>query len=243
MDISTILFVVFILSLASFIQSATGFGLALVCLATLPMVLAVEEGIALVTLFNLVITCFVFFVNRSGFDWKKAMPIVIGGMIGIPIGFFGLKAMDGTMIIRILGVVLVVISLNELLKGKVFPLLHLPEKTAVPIGILAGVLGGAFNVGGPPIVVYTFSRRWSKEQAITVLQSVFLAMGFFRLALMIRAGDYTPNLGTMVLWSTLPAIGAVFLGKKVLDHFPPERLKTIVFVMILGLGLFYAIRG
>jgi len=243
MDTTDLFFVVLILSVASFIQSATGFGNALLCLATLPLIIPVEEGIALITVFNLAIASAILLFNRDGFSIKKAMPLIIGGVIGIPIGFYGLKVIDGALIIRVLGVVLIMISLNELLKGRILPLIHLPEKAGIPMGMLSGILGGAFNVGGPPIVVYAYSRGWGKAQSVAVMQSVFIVMGFIRLGLMVGAGDCSPRLFHMTLWATLPAFGAIWLGKKALDHFPQQLLKQIVFTMILGMGIWYVISG
>ena len=243
MNTADLIYVVLIMCVASYIQSSTGFGLALVCLSVLPMILTVEDSISLITVFNLAITGLILIFNRSGVSFKKAMPLVIGGMIGLPIGYLGLKAMDGSMIIRVLGVLLVLISLNELLKGRILPHVDIPEKAGVPIGILAGLLGGAFNVGGPPIVIFAYSQKWGKTQSVAVMQTVFLAMGFFRIGLMIRSGDCRLELVRMGLYSILPALVAVWLGKKTLDRFPLEKLKTIVFTMILGVGILYTIRG
>ena len=240
MNLIDLLFVVLILGAASFLQSATGFGFALVCLATLPLVIPVEEGIALVTVFNLVITSAIFLANRTAFSFQKAVPLIFGGLLGIPIGYYGLRAMEETWIIRVLGVLLILIALSELLKGRILPRLHLPEKSAIPVGLLAGILGGAFNVGGPPIVVYSYSQGWSKSQSIAMMQSAFLVMGLSRLGLMFGGGDCSARIFQMVLWATLPALGAVWLGKKTLDGFPQEKLKQLVFVLILGLGLCYA---
>ena len=241
METGSLLAVVAILSVAAFVQSSTGFGLALVCLAALPLVIPVEEGISLVTIFNLIITAMIMFVNRSGFSWKDALPLMVGALIGIPLGFYGLKAMDGSVVIRVLGAVLVLIALSELLKGRILPRLNIPRKAAFPMGIVAGVLGGSFNVGGPPVVVYTYSQNWDKIRAVAIMQSVFLTAGIFRSLLMIGAGDYNMNLFRMSVWSVVPALIAVWLGKKTLDRFPQEVLRNIVFTMILVMGLRYSV--
>ncbi len=151
---------VVILAFAAFVQSATGFGLALVGISLLPLIMPVDQGIALVSVFNLFVTLAVMAFNRAGFQLRLALPLIIGMMLGIPIGYFGLRAMDADWVIRTLGIVLILIALSEF-SGKRLRSISLPERSAIPIGIAGGILGGAFNVGGPPMVVYTYSQNLS----------------------------------------------------------------------------------
>ena len=139
-----------ILAIAAFVQSATGFGMALVCMAGLPLIMQVPEAVALVAVFNLLVTANVMWLNRSGFSWPKAWPLALAMVIGIPLGYFGFKSIDATLIIRILGGLLVTISLTDLRLSERGPekALQLPRWAAFPIGLGGGILGGAFNIGG-----------------------------------------------------------------------------------------------
>ncbi len=243
MSIPDLVVVTLILSVAAYLQASIGFGLALVCLAFLPMIIPAEEGIALVTLFNLLITSAILFANRKGIVWKPAAAIAIGSVIGIPIGFYCLKAIDSVLIIRILGIVLAAIALFELAKDRLARGFQWPERSGLPVGIFAGVLGGAFNVGGPPVVAYIYSRNWSKVQSVAVMQIVFLASGLFRSVLMVGSGDYSSRILLMGACSIVPAIFATWLGKKTLDRIPTERLRVVVFSLILLIGLRYLVFG
>jgi len=242
MEGNVLIYVALILAASAFVQSATGFGLALVSVSLLPLVMPVEEGIALVAMFNVFVTIGVMLFNRSGVEFRLALPLIIGMVLGIPIGYFGLRAMDSEWIIRTLGLILILIALLELLSSR-FRKLSLPKKTAVPIGFVGGILGGAFNVGGPPIVIYTYSQDWPKVQAVVILQSAFLVGGLTRNGLMMASGEYTLDLLRLIGLAAIPAILAIWLGKKTLDRFPQQVLKKVVFVMILVIGLRYLIIG
>ena len=221
---------------AAFLQSATGFGMAIVLMAILPMVIPVEEASAFTSLGSMIVTVFVITANRSGFSLRDAGPLVLGMCIGIPVGFFGLRMLDGEYIIRILGLVLIAITLAEFLQYRI-KRLTIPEKSGTAFGFLGGVLAGSFNVGGPPLVVYAYSRGWAKVTSVAVLQTAFLAGGVIRNSLVAGAGLFTPELIKLIAFSMPTAIIAVWLGKKTLDRMPRDQLKKIVFAMIFLLGL------
>ncbi len=241
MDWTTIL-VAASLFAAAFLQSATGFGLALVCMAFIPLLIPVGDAIAYVAIASLVVNCFVIFANRAGLSFHHAMPLVVGICIGIPVGYYALRKMDGEMVVRLLGIALMLISVGEFLQKR-FARLAIPEKAGSPLSFLGGVLAGAFNVGGPPIVVYAYSRPWSKVEIVAILQTVFVAGGLTRNALMLHSGEYTAELLRLVAWSLPPAALAVWLGKLTLDRLPQTLLKRVAFALIFAMGLKYFLLG
>lgn len=227
---------------AAFIQSATGFGMALVLMALLPLVIPVNEAIAFVTIACFFATIFIMIANRSGLSFKHAGPLAIGVCIGIPIGYYGMRQIDSTLIIRVLGIALMAFAAFEFLQSR-FRKWEIPESLGGLFGLIGGVLFGAFNVGGPPLVAYTYARKWPKVTTVATLQTVFIAGGITRNLLMANSGEYTKHLGTLVLFAVPAAIPAVWLGKKALDRLPAETLRTIVFSFIFFIGLFYVISG
>jgi uncharacterized membrane protein YfcA len=144
--------------------------------------------------------------------------------------------------VRLLGVVLMAIAVAEFLQKR-FVALRIPERSGSIFGLVGGVLAGAFNVGGPPVVVYAYSMRWSKVETVAILQTVFLSGGLVRNLLMMQAGEYNASLLTLVAWSLPASILAVWLGKLTLDRLPRSALKAFVFLLIFVIGLRYAILG
>ena len=131
-----------------------------------------------------------------------------------------------------------VIAAAEFLHGRMAKL-HIPEKAGGLMGMLGGILAGAFNVGGPPIVVYTYSRDWTKVEVVAILQTAFLAGGLTRNLLMLGTGEVTADLLILVAWTVPTAIFAVWLGKLTLDRLPQILLKRFVFALIFLIGLSY----
>lgn len=236
------LWVVAILFLATYLQSATGFGLALVCMALIPLVLPVAEAIAFVAIASLAVNFFILFANRSGLDFRRALLLAAAMGLGIPVGYFGLRAIDGGLVIRLLGVVLMVIAVSEFLQNRIRTC-SIPDWAGGPLSFTGGILAGAFNVGGPPVVAYVYSRSWSKVEMVAVLQAVFVVGALARNGLMIANGEYTVELLRLVLLATPVAVIGVWLGKLTLDRLPRDLLKNFVFGLIFLIGLRYVVFG
>ena len=139
--------ILILLGFASFVQSATGFGLAIVCMAGLPLVMTVRDAATITAMLNLLVCVGVICFNRKGINFGKCWPLIIAICLGIPIGYYGLRTVNDVWVIRILGVVLVAIAVSEFFRNDLIPI---PAKAGIPICIGGGILGGAFNVGGSP---------------------------------------------------------------------------------------------
>ena len=253
--------VALVLAFASFVQSASGFGFALVAVAALPQIIGLEPAIALIAAFNLLVSLSTLWWNRKDFSWSKAWPLTVAICVTLPIGFWFLKNADGTLLIRVLGVILITVALMDLRlsvpamlrarlgratverKTKQEERASLPAWSVWPLGLIGGVLGGAFNVAGPPVVAFAYSQPWSKTQTVAVLQTVFLIAGLMRNGLMVAAGDYNRQLFLWILCAIPAAMIAIWLGKLLLDRLPKNLLKLVVFTFILVMGVKYLVVG
>ncbi len=229
-----------ILFFASYLQSATGFGLALVAMGLAPLVMPVKEAIAFVSLSSFGVNAFIMFVNRAGLSWRRALPLVVATVLGIPVGYYGLRLIDGALVVRLLGFVLIFIAVLEVFRKR-FSRLAIPEKAGAPLAFAGGVLAGSFNVGGPPVVVYTYAMPWTRVEVVAVLQTIFLAASIVRNLLMLHAGEIDAELLGLVL-RTLPlALLGVWIGKITLDRLPEIWLRRLAYFLIFVIGLRYAI--
>ena len=105
------------------------------------------------------------------------MPLFIGAILGIPCGIFFLLEFSDRLIKSILGVVLIVYPVYSLLIKKI-PC-RPPGWTGYIFGFLAGALGGAFNMTGPPVVFYISAQEWSKMEIVGSLNFFSLPQAFW----------------------------------------------------------------
>jgi hypothetical protein len=99
-------------------------------------------------------------------------------------------------------------------------------------GFFAGVLGGAYGMNGPPLVIYGAMRRWTAPHFRATLQGYFLPASIIGMGGYWLAGLWTPAVTHYYLLSLPVTVLGVFLGR-VINH----RLRGEAFVKYLYFGL------
>ena len=148
--------VVFIIFLAVFTQSLSGFGVALVAMAFLPAVISIYQATALVALVMATIEIFLLIYYRQALNIGAVWRIVLASLVGIPLGILFLSRLDQGIAMTVLVVTIVSYALYALIDG-LSNRIQLPKLEhsawAYLSGLIAGILGGAYNTSGPPVII------------------------------------------------------------------------------------------
>ena len=245
-DLLHIAGIALVLATAGFIQGLTGFGFAIVGMAFLPVITPDWESSMTLVAVNSILIPFVLLKRHGGeFSLRPALGLTIGTLVGTYLGFHFMKQnMEGGWFIRLFGGVLIAFSIFDLIqstrKGAVF---SIHRALAIPFGFAGGFFGGAFNIGGPPVVAYAYSQGWSKSQIIATLQVVFLFGAGYRMLLMGSHGFFNQSVFHLLIWTTPATLLGIVTGNHFLARTDQAQLRTWVFVLVGILGLYYLIRG
>lgn len=234
MDI-TIITVGLILFLAAFTQSLSGFGLALVSMALLPSVIGLQTATPLVAFVAVVIETVLLLRYREALDVHAIWRVILAALVGTPLGVFFLTRLDEYLALRILGFVIAGYALYALLG---FKLPHLEGSIwAYFAGLVGGLLGGAYNTSGPPVIIYADCRRWQTEVFKSNLQGYFIISSLVVLASHFLHGNITPQIWH-AFWWTLPFIGFGLLAGLSLDRWlNPLTFRRLVLVLLIVMGI------
>ena len=150
-------------------------------------------------------------------------------------GIVGLKRLPSEWIAALLGIVLILIGLYNLYQPTLRSL-H-DSRWAYLFGFLAGLLGGAYTIAGPPIIVYGAMRRWSPEQFRSTMQSFF-----FPVSAMIVIGHASVGLWTSdvlgVFGLSLPVLLLAFwTGNRLSERLPTALFERLVYGALIILGV------
>jgi uncharacterized protein len=105
------------------------------------------------------------------------------------------------------------------------------------LGGFGGMLGGAYNTAGPPVIIYGNCRRWSPQEFTSNLAGFFMTNSVIVVSTHSWSGNYTRGMMTVFWWS-LPALFLGFWAGQSLDRsLSPERFRKIVLVLLVALGL------
>src|SRR2546423_2318549 len=165
---TTLALAVAILFASTFVRSALGFGDALVAMPLLVLAVGVRTATPVVAFAASTIAVVILLRHWRRVDVRATWRLVVASLAGIPFGLLLLKAAPEAYVKIVLGVLLILYGLYSLLAPRLPELQS--ERTAYVFGFVAGVLGGAYNTNGPPVVVYAALRRWPPEHFRATLQ-------------------------------------------------------------------------
>ena len=147
-----------IIFFASFTQGATGFGLSLVSMPLLVGVLGIQVASPLMALVGFTVGLIMLFRYRAAFNLRAVTRLSAASLLAIPLGVAALRQVDGEIITKILGAIIMTYALYGLFGLRLPQLSH--RAWAYGFGFVSGLLGGAYNTSGPPIIIFGRVRRW-----------------------------------------------------------------------------------
>lgn len=230
-----ILILIIVVFFAVLVQTFSGFGVALVSMAFLPGLMGIQQASPLVALVALTLEAILLVRYRLNIDLKAVRPLVLASLFGIPIGVWALQGFDEDLVLRVLGIVISGYALYALLQFRLRELLH--PVWGIIAGFLAGILGGAYNTSGPPVILFADCKRWQPAEFKANLQGFFLVSDLFVVATHVVSRNFTAQVWQSYLWC-LPAIAAgIVLGVLLSRMFKPATFRKVVLVLLVVLGL------
>lgn len=228
-----------IVFLAAFTQSLSGFGLALVSMALLPAVIGIRLATPLVALVAIVIEVVLMIRYRESLDVQAIWKVVLAAVAGTPLGVLFLSRVDERIALTVLGLVIAGYAVYALL-GLKLPSLENPL-WAYFSGLLGGILGGAYNTSGPPVIVYGDCRRWPPDVFKSNLQGYFIISSLVVAGSHALSGNFSPLVWRTFWWS-LPFIGVGLLAGLSLDRWLNSvtfRRVVLVLLVLMGIRLMF----
>ena len=229
---STTLHVLLVVFFATLIRSTFGFGEALIAVPLLALSMPIEIAAPLAVLLSITIAAVVVVQDWRKIHIRSTGWLLVPTFLGIPLGIALLTSVHQHIVKAALAIVIVAFP-GYFLLGKRPPELHSDSRIwLLSCGFLAGVLGGAYGMNGPPLVIYGALRRWSPQHFRATLQGYFLPASVVAMAGYWFAGLWVPAVTHYYLISLSVALPAIFLGR-VVNH----RLRGDAFLKYVHGGL------
>ena len=224
-----------IILFASFTQGVAGFGLGLVSMPLIIGALGIQPAAALVALIGFITRVVLLIYYRQSINLKIVTRLTIASLFALPIGVLVLQRLDGPFVQTLLGMVIAGYALYALLNLRLPEIAH--PMWAYGFGFVSGLLGGAYNTSGPPLVMYGTSRRWPPAEFKSNLQGYGLVNTLVIIGLHAIAHDYT-NAVMHNFIITLPAMAlGLVLGLGTSRFINQAMFRRMVLVMLLVVGL------
>ena len=211
----------------SCVQSSSGFGYAIICMAIWPMFMPFYTASILEAIAAFFMVIYIAVKLWKFIDWKLLLPPVIMATVTSLLGVNTLMALDEAVFL-VLAVYFIFFSSKVHLKAGLV--------SGLAAGAVSGFCGGLFNIGGPPMVAYFLSVTDDKEKYNATLQMFFTINTVSVFLIHVFQGHVS---GAM-----LPLVGAALAGTAVgtaVGMFLFRRLtmtgiKKVVYIFMMCAG-------
>lgn len=219
-----------------FVSGLSGFALGLVALGFWLHVLDPVIAGPLVVLLSMVVQTFSLIAVRRAFDWRRLMPFLVAGLIGVPLGIAALGLVSPTVIRGGLGGFLVAYAAYLLLRPVGAPLAAVARAWDAAVGFIGGVLCGIGGLSGAIPSAWMPLRGWTKDQQRAVLQPYNLLLQIVTMAGYVGAGLLHREFWQLSFWAVPPVLLGGWLGLRLYARLDEAQFRRVVLVLLLGSG-------
>jgi len=230
-----IYYVIFIVFIASIIRGFNGFGFSAICISGFSFILPAIEIVPIILALEVVISIFMVPYIWNKIDWRFVFKILLGIIIGSPIGLYLLKYLNPQT--THLSVCLFVIFFSILLMkgfsnqkinnnyGKFFT------------GIISGTLNGLTTLGGMPVALFLLITSIQPAVIRGSLAALFFLTDIYAFVLSFFSGivDMTTIYRVIPLIIILPL--GVFIGDKFFVKSKEETYRKVVFYFLIIISI------
>ncbi len=224
---------------AAFITGMVGFGSALLAMPLLINLLGLQDAAATFSLASIPQGLLMVALYRRNFHFKTVWRIVLPSWLMIPLGVIGATLLPEAMMLVLLGLIILGYALYNLFGFRLPRLKNV--NWAFPFGMAGGLLAGAYNTAGPPLIIYADMIQWERDTFKANLPAVFMCNHFVATASHVVAGNHSADTLLLALMAVPAVLTGILAGKsmdRVIDttHF---RKIVLVLLLIISVRLLY----
>ena len=236
-----IYFVVFVVFIASIIRGFNGFGFSATCISGFSFILPAIEIVPIILALEVIISIFMAPHVWNKIDWNFVFKLLIGIIIGSPIGLYFLKYLSSD-VTHLTVCVLVIFFSFLLMKGYINKKIN-NSYAKIFTGIISGTLNGLTTLGGMPVALFLLVTSIQPAVIRGSLAALFFLTDIYAFVLSSVAGivDITTIYRTLPLIIVLP-IG-VYIGDKFFVKSKEETYRKVVFYFLIFISIFGVFRA
>jgi len=170
-------------------------------------------------------------------QWKRCLPILVGGFLGIPVGAFVLQHLSASRFDVAFGAFLVCYAAYMLWR----PNLKIHQDgggpvAATAIGFVGGITGGAVAFPGAFPTIWCSLRALPKEIQRGTVQPFILIMQVATLAYFSKLGIFGVETGKTFLWCAPAVLGGTWIGIRLFRRIDDAMFRRILLMLLLVSG-------
>jgi uncharacterized membrane protein YfcA len=243
---ATSLLLLAVVFLAFTVEASLGFGATLISVTLGMFLVRVNELLPAYVPVNMLLSLYLAIRYRRAIAWgflfRRVVPLMA---LGLPLGLWGSSRLDASVLTRIFGAFVIVLSALELRKAR-SDAPHL-DAGLRPFDALVlfvgGAVHGAFGTGGP-MAVYVAGRSLTDKATFRAsLSLLWVVLNLALVATYAARGEIGAQSLTRSAGFVIALVLGIVAGEKLHHRVPAERFRSLVFLMLLIAGSVLLLRG
>ena len=216
---------------AAIVRGFSGFGFSLLAISGLSLLYPPREVLPPMLMMELAASINLLPTIWKDVHWRSIIPLLIGALIGTPIGIYALSHYQPAPMQLALAL-FVLISVILMWIG--YSLKSMPGTVAtLAAGTASGLANGAFGIGGPPVILFYFASPAGAAAGRASLTAYFLALDIIWMT--------NPTaLTTLVNWSSvlravlyLPfLLAGIWIGHRAFKGVDEAKFRRAVLILL-----------
>jgi uncharacterized protein len=220
-----------------FVQGLSGFAFGLVAMAIWAWWLDPVLAGPLVVFGSLVGQLLSLGAIRRGFDARRVLPVVAGGVLGVPLGVALLRHIDPLAFKLAVGVLLVVWCPAMLLARGLPRVVGGGRVADAGAGFVGGVMGGLGGLTGPAPTLWAALRGWERDTLRGVFQVYNLAMHALTMATYLATGTVSAEAARLFLVVAPAMLVPALIGARLYRRFSDLAFRKLVLGLLAVSGV------
>jgi len=222
------------------VSGFTGFAFSAVAGAVLLHVLPPREAVPLMMVCSVLVQGISLFSLRRHIDWRGSLPLILGGLAGLPPALYVLVHADPVLFRIGFGIFLAAYAVYMLLRPAVHPLRNVAAgRYDVAVGLAGGLVGGLTAMPGAVPTIWCDLRGLPKDRQRGIVQLYITAMQIAALAFLAVDRGIPTTLGPEVLRSLAPLAAGTLVGLALFGRVSDVQFRRVLLSVLLLSGLAY----
>jgi len=219
-----------------FVQGLSGFAFGLVAMAIWAWWL--DPGLAgpLVVFGSLASQLLSIGSVRRGFDLRRVLPFIVGGVLGVPVGVALLRQIDPLAFKLAVGILLVAWCPAMLLARELPRITGGGRLADAGAGLLGGVMGGIGGLTGPAPTLWITLRGWDRDTQRAVFQVFNLVMHGLTMMAYLATGAISAQAAHLFLVVAPAMLVPTLVGARLYRRFSDAAFRRIVLGLLAASG-------
>jgi len=224
---------------AGLVKGTMGVGLPMVAVPLISMITGPASAIALMVVPNLSANGWqAVQAGHQGAVFRRFWPMLLALVAGSLVGAQLLVLLDAHLVAGILGIVILLFVALQVMPRRLTLKPKAERRLNVPVGLAAGVIGGASSFFGPIVILYLVALDLAKELFVsTVALMFFVGMAPMFASLAVHGILGWDELLASAVLGAVPVAAGLFIGRHLRKRIPQAVFKRVLLVILVLIAI------